>query len=263
MKILQILIASSVLMGCASLEKLQPTTKQISIDGRSDDWPALTHFDKDAGLLFEVTYDESHLYVFAKYYEAATVQQIMESGLTVWISPDGKKTKSIGVKYPMIRSASLRDKKERKPDLKVEDKMEHKQNERLILYGINSVKPQVISKKDLTMDLDVSIGSDSTGKLLYEMKFPLNLIAHDFKVDIEKLAIGFEMDEFTRPRAQERPESASGNRGGGGRNGGGGRSGGGRSGGGGRSQGGSEQQTPGPPSSNENQTNLFWYQAKL
>lgn len=260
MKILQIILLSLLVYGCASSEKLKQSTQQITVDGLSNDWPKLVNFDKTLKIVYGVSYDDSHLYVIARTYDENTKRGIISSGLTVWINPDGKKKKDIGVKYPIMNSGAGNRKGNKGPNNDPNKKLSQDKFKSIMLKGIISNEMKVVQKNYLKIDLDVEVKFDSSGHLLYEMKIPLGLLKQKAKNDLEKIAIGFEMSKPVRstnvsgppPERTQSSRPSGGSRGGGG--GRGGRSGGGRSGGGAQSV---------PQSAPSNKPPIFWYQVEL
>lgn len=256
MKPLIITLFSLFIFGFISNDKLTPTSTQIDIDGTDIDWPQLKYFDKKVGILYGVTYDTNYLYVLVKAHEVEAKRRILSSGLTVWLNPDGKKKKKIGVKYPIMEMGPGKGKgmeRNKSPEIMLDES----QLGNMMVQGIFSDDMEILQKHYLKTDLDVMIGFDSTQNLLYEMKIPLDLLKQKAKDNFEKIAVGFEVTEHTRPTGGA-PQGGSGR----GQNGGtrpsGGRAGGG-GGGGGRGE--------GPPSASGSQTTAqkltSWYLAEF
>ena len=142
MKILQIIFLSLLIFGCASSDKLTQSTQKIEVDGISDDWPQIVHFDEGLGIAYGVTYDNSHLYVLARINEENVKRRIISSGLTVWIDPNGKKKQTIGVKYPIIEGAlGMRNRELNGRPIKTldEDKLNN-----VMLQGLFSDEMQIV-----------------------------------------------------------------------------------------------------------------------
>ncbi|MEQ6166135.1 hypothetical protein AAOE16_02980 [Ekhidna sp. MALMAid0563] len=249
MKPLSINYLLFIVFGCASVDKLRQSEKLISVDGSNEDWPHLVHFEKEAGMLYGVTHDQENLYVLARFYEDDAKRRVISSGLTVWIDPDGKKNREIGVSYPVIGSQPKRERNRDVQNSRKEKELDDNQLENIMIQGVFSDDMQITQKSHLVIDLDVMIGFDSTRNLLYELKMPLALLKQKAKKDIGKIAIGFELSGPTRPINVISPVSGGGaGRGRGGMRPGGGRRGSGPS--------GTQRVTP-------NQTISFWYQVEL
>ncbi|WP_424961306.1 hypothetical protein [Ekhidna sp.] len=250
MKLLKISCLLFFVFGCASVDKIRQSDKLMSIDGSNEDWPHLVHFDKEAGMLYGVTYDQENLYVLARIYEDEAKRHVISSGLTVWIDPDGNKNREIGLSYPVIGRQPKKERNRDKQNAGRERELDDKQLENIMVQGVFSEDMQITRKSHLAIDLDVMIGFDSTRNLLYELKMPLSLLKQKAKKDIGKIAIGFELSSPTRPINVSSPSSVGGasrGRGGGMRPGGGRR---------GSGPTGTQRVTP-------NQTNSFWYQVEL
>lgn len=258
MKRLQIVFLSLLIFGCATTEKLRQTTQQIKVDGISDDWPQLVHYNKDLGIIYGVTYDNSHLYVIAKTYEENAKRKILSSGLTIWINPNGKKKKVFGVKYPIMQGASRNGNRE--PSAGREKSLNMGELNKVMLQGLFSDNLQIVQKSDLKIDLDVMIKLDSLQDLVYEFKVPLALLKQKSKSDLEKIAIGFELNETERPTQGNRTaDGGGGGQGSGMSRGGGASRSGGRPSGGQRGGGASSGQS----GTNTSQSQVFWYKVAL
>lgn len=253
MKSLQIVFLSLLIFGCATTEKLRQTTQQIEIDGISDDWPNFGRFNKDLKIIYGATFDTNFLYVLVKANDEASKQNIISSGLTVWINPNGKKNNDFGVRYPILNGAKGNKKPNKKKNVLNEDNISN-----VSLKGFISSETQIVRKEDLRIDLDVTVKLDTFTALIYELRIPIEVLKQHANKELKQIAIGFEIKAMARPRVKNNPTDEE--RTGGGRAGGGGRTGGGgRSGGGGR---GGER-----PSFSQNtpsdEPSLFWYKVEL
>ncbi|MBK7652272.1 MAG: hypothetical protein IPJ20_18370 [Flammeovirgaceae bacterium] len=125
-------------------------------------------------------------------------RRILTTGLTVWLNPDGKKKKKIGVKYPIMEMGPGKGKgmeRNKSPEIMLDES----QLGNMMVQGIFSDDMEILQKHYPKTDLDVMIGFDSTQNLLYEMKIPLDLLKQKAKDNFEKIAVGFEVTEDTRP----------------------------------------------------------------
>lgn len=95
-------VASAACSGMKTyLADSRPLDREITIDGRSDDWIGRLNVIPDAK--FEVGFlnDQQNLYVTFVTEDKALREAIRKGGLTVWFDPGGKDKKVLGVKYPL------------------------------------------------------------------------------------------------------------------------------------------------------------------
>ncbi len=85
----------------------------LTIDGDAGEWRDLvfTYFDEDNSAIGLMN-DSMNLYLVVLSRDEATIRQMETRGLTVWISPDGKKKKEYGLRYRGGMSRSRADKRE-------------------------------------------------------------------------------------------------------------------------------------------------------
>jgi len=59
------------------------------------------HYDAKSGFLYNISHDDSMVYIDLILSDRAAVQKTMAYGLTTWIDPAGKKKKSLGIVFPV------------------------------------------------------------------------------------------------------------------------------------------------------------------
>ncbi|MEN6311551.1 MAG: hypothetical protein ABFD80_08470 [Acidobacteriota bacterium] len=79
----------------------RPLDRQISIDGRADDWVGRLNVIPDARLEVGFLNDERNLCVIFVTEDKALKEAIIKGGLTIWFDPNGKEKKTLGIKYPL------------------------------------------------------------------------------------------------------------------------------------------------------------------
>lgn len=91
----------------------------IIVDGRIEDWPetAITFFP-DEELTVGAANDSANLYLILRFRNPSWARSIRMSGLSIWVNPENKKDRDIGVKF--IGGAGLPD---RQPPTGTEEPM--------------------------------------------------------------------------------------------------------------------------------------------
>jgi len=175
------------------------------IDGKVDDWTVEWLKDPDNNFLYNVCNDEENLYIRLKISDGMTQVKTARFGLTVWLDPNGKRKRKLGLKYPTPegRDFTQIEKKEESPDDKrtlEQKRIDMKRElindtEVLELFGIAEEK--IISARlGLMNGIKVTIDMDDTGAYLYEAKIPFKAYKLN-KAAISTLGIGFETGKLT------------------------------------------------------------------
>lgn len=89
----------------------------IVVDGDADEWRGIVfqYFDNDNSAL-GIMNDADNLYLIVLSRDEATIRQMERRGVTVWISPDGKKKKQYGLRYRGGMAKARMDQRERAGD---------------------------------------------------------------------------------------------------------------------------------------------------
>jgi hypothetical protein len=244
-------------MGACSATKAyitdsRPAEREITVDGKSDDWVGALSIISDGRAEEGFLTGENVLYVCFVTEDETFRHQIASGGLTVWFDPKGGDQKALGIKYPL----GMRQ-RERPPS----PNMDNGQPSEEPAEGDASSFEVFGSGSDSFRRLKISdangleIAASTTGGLfVYELKIPFGSTS-EYPVALgaapgDKVGVGIEVQKSERGPSSGRHSGGMGGRGGegmGGRGmGGGGR---GRMGGGGRMGGetgsrGPEQETP-------------------
>jgi hypothetical protein len=100
-----VLFLASGLAACSTYKTYMteslPRQQEIKIDGKTDDWLGSLSIIEDGSALVGFRNDQDNFYVCLKVEEDSLQAQIMRQGLTVWFDPQGKKAKSLGIRYPL------------------------------------------------------------------------------------------------------------------------------------------------------------------
>ncbi len=78
----------------------------ITTDGKPAEWTAPLRFsDVKSGLQYNVTNDDENLYICVRASDETAQQQILRSGLKIFIDENGKKKYGTSVQFPVPRRA--------------------------------------------------------------------------------------------------------------------------------------------------------------
>lgn len=231
--ILLMICSALTVAGCGTSLTLtsqwaDPATK---VDGSSSDWNDFPTRIAGPDVYVGVKNDSESLYLCLTTASRSTQFQMLALGTTVWLDPEGKKNKTLGIRFPVPGLSPAR----RFPASgSAEDT--RRSIERLITAAQNQfeiIGPNPEHRKKYSTSgstgIDVHLGYDE-GTLIYEMKIPLiptPQLPHTIGVNRAKpFTLGLETGDFADAmRAQMGVEGAPA--GGGGRGGRGGRGGGG------------------------------------
>lgn len=156
----------------------------LVIDGSDADWnKPLPYYDKKEKVNYAVSNDKNNLYILLSARGQEEQQKILEGGLTVWVNNQAEKANSeaVGIAYPVGHRPT------RESAIMAQARPDQYQNKR------NSVDDDLASytlygfKKDETVQnydsgqpneegVEVRIGFNTLGELIYEAKIPLAAI---------------------------------------------------------------------------------------
>ncbi len=195
-------ILLSCLYGLAQKDATESCRPAVApeIDGKVDDWAVEWQKDPDNKFSYNVCNDHENLYIRLKISDGMTQVKTARFGLTVWLDPNGKRKRKLGLKYPTPegRDFTQIEKKEESPDDKrtlEQKRIDMKRElindtEVLELFGIADEK--IISARvGLMNGIKVIIDMDDAGAYLYEAKIPFKAYKLN-KAAISTLGIGFE-----------------------------------------------------------------------
>jgi|Deesub1362B_J571_1020462.scaffolds.fasta_scaffold00200_31 hypothetical protein len=192
--------------GLCKIEKIESQRALIppKIDGFKDDWNDVTFgFDKKKEINFAFKNDNNYLYVLLIFKNPKFLSSIDQTGIILWLNPEGKKKKNFGVKFKMERLSAEEFinlfEKVRGP-LPEEKKQEIKAKPYYFVY-----KSELIQKKKKSPTPSI-IGAEfikpifrftkARKERIYEFKIPFE-INPDIKVS-ENLKVGFEWGGMTK-----------------------------------------------------------------
>ncbi|MDO9255479.1 MAG: hypothetical protein Q7U54_08210 [Bacteroidales bacterium] len=77
-------------------------TKPVVVDGIPSEWSLpLRYSDSESGLQYNVTNDETNLYICIRATEQPIQMKILSSGMEIWLDPSGKNKEAVCVNFPL------------------------------------------------------------------------------------------------------------------------------------------------------------------
>ena len=222
-------------------------SQPISVDGNGSDWGDLAlDYNEEMDIVYGAANNSENLLLTLRFRDARLAQKATHRGLVFWVNGDGKKKKSLGIRYVDQNAIPMRfeEMRERMGDLPPNDNWRDNRDERANrqlpmngkFYRISGDTTE-ISGNGLNGFAGAVAFND--GVYCYEIKFPLSAIGEKAQPG-QKIKIGLEVEAVSkeiREEMKERMKEMRGSRPGGGMGGGppgggmGGRPGGGRMGG--------------------------------
>ena len=230
---------------CAQTSSLSYIT-----DGKADEWKTENiQTDKDTKVSYAVHNDASGIHILLKGGDMMLQTKVLTGGVQIFVDPSGKKSKAIGLNYPLpgkferpqferrtvtsgdtsqrrrmsdtaFRGGRPDSSRRRQFDVKKMRERSLAQKKDIELYGFTDESNGLSDIKE--SPVKVAISWDDKDSMVYEINIPYSLFTKAPTVG-DKISIGFVM------RGMQMPEIGEGNRDGGG----GGERGGGSMGGGG------------------------------
>jgi hypothetical protein len=196
--VLKLLALALIFPGFALAQKgeyksCSPATPPV-IDGNVDEWQSEWTLDPKGKFIYSICNDDDNLYIRLKISDDMTQRKIGLFGLTVYLSPKGKKVGKVGLKYP-----TAKDMTEYKPDQHIgangrPDLIEMKKDlvrdaEVVELVGLS--KENIVSPRlGLTNGIQAMITADQGGTYIYEARIPFKAF-HIDKSKVKLLGVDF------------------------------------------------------------------------
>jgi hypothetical protein len=200
----------------AALAQEKPANCELApvvvVDGQANEWPLDWIADPDdPKFSYNVCSDNSNLYVRVKLKDETVRRKVALFGFTMWLDPNGKKKKKVGLKFPT--GAEGTEKWDQLPVLKQNmssgersdyqkevNRFFVKDLEILELIGLSD-DPLVSTRSGITNGIKVAIGVDDEEAYIYEAIVPFKSFRLS-KAAIENLGVGFETGKFV-PKPQK------------------------------------------------------------
>jgi hypothetical protein len=195
--------------------------KPVVIDGNDDEWNKPFHFfDNSSGLIFTMTNDSKNLYLCFSNNDRAKTGKMMAAGWSLQMVSSEKKRKfDATISFPKSADIAMR------ADFTSVVSMYKATIQTVKTKGFVSANGDLpINSKD---GLAIGIGTDSTEKIVYEIKIPIKELMEEAKVQLnETITLDITINAMDKPSGQisgatEGRSRVSGGSRGGGRMGGG------------------------------------------
>jgi len=188
-------------------------------DGQAKEWPMewITDAD-DPKFSYNICSDNSNLYVRVKLKDELVRRKMALFGFTMWLDPNGKKKRKVGLKFPtgsegsermeLIKQAGERTMSsgERADFQKEVNRYFIKDLEILELIGLAD-NPLTSTRSGITNGIKVGLGIDEEESYIYEAQVPFKSFRLS-KAAIENLGVGFETGKYV-PKAQKNADATS------------------------------------------------------
>ena len=221
----------AVTSGCTAKVDSKWLDRDIVIDGADADWQGAKLNIERTNVDFGIFNDDTYLYLVLGSMDRTLQMQMIRMGFTVWFDPEGKKSRGLGVRFP-VRDLDMgpgwgrRGADRTAPDPErmaemIEEALAHSEME--ILNGGEEYgrRMPIAAAGDLVLR-----ASYSAGRVIYELRVPL---IHGPRAPYalgvypgDEIGVGFEVVEVDRARMARERGGFDGGYGGGGRGFGGG-----------------------------------------
>lgn len=188
--------------------------QKVIADGNSKEWDKNNiSFDADSKVAYEITNDDTNMYVLIITTDHTSQTKILRAGMSVFIDPAGKKSETVAVHFP-IGSGDAQGMGEG-PGAVTEqqgqpgDKPDLQQMRAKALINANQYNLSGFSKgnggyginQENAAGVSVKINIDSTGEMVYEAVIPMqSLMQRAFTVRPGTLiSVGFKINALPKP----------------------------------------------------------------
>lgn len=194
----------------------------LQIDGQSEDWPLTWMTDSEKEFSYNVCSDDKYLFVRVKTEEYHIKRKMAAFGFTLWIDPNGKKKRKLGLRFPVggaeaeERVAEMRKSNDNYKNLSVSQRAEvQKEIDRKLIVGLEVLEliglaedPITATRSGITNGIKVAIGMDADGAYVYEAIIPFKSYRLS-KASISDLGIGFETGKYTTHKAKTNTKTSA------------------------------------------------------
>jgi hypothetical protein len=188
--------------------------QKVIADGSSKEWDKNNmSFDKDSKIAYEITNDDTNLYVLITTADHTSQTKILRAGMSVFIDPAAKKNETVAVNFPigsgdaqgMDEGPRTRSEQQEQPG----DKPDLKQIRAKALINANQYNLSGFSKgnggyginQENAAGVSVKIDINSSSEMVYEVVIPLqSLIQRAFTVRAgTPISVGFKINALPKP----------------------------------------------------------------
>lgn len=214
---LTIILVVLLLAGCAGDNVYRSSRQQrpLSINGFADDWQAEMVYDIKSGIMAGISNDDRNLYVMMKITSPVLKQQILMTGMTLWVDPKGKKKKNKGLVFPMKKlregnrgmQGAANHSQVQKPGMNHLNNRFETGMEPMELINLLGEGTTEIANNISQLGINCMVRLSDNDDLLYEASIPLNRLFDEpdlYLVDsLKTFSVGFETGFVSIP--MERP----------------------------------------------------------
>ena len=195
----------------------------LQIDGNAKEWPMEWIVDEDKKFSYNVCGDDNNIYIRWRTQEELVKRKIALFGFTIWLDPNGKKKKKLGLRFPTgaeakDRMEAMRESGESKmANMSSSQRAEFQKEvtrkfvqdiELLELIGLAN-DPLTSTRSGITNGIKVAIATDEDEAYVYEAIIPFKSYRLS-KASIEELGIGFETGKYEPPPSKTAAPSGAG-----------------------------------------------------
>ena len=211
-----LLAGSLFFVGCKSSMSLVSNSldREIVVDGSEEEWVDVLTPIEDKNFAIGVINDDEYLYVSLVTATPEVRNQILMSGMTLWLDPEGGKDKQVGIRFPLgLMETGMPPggpmAMQREPEL-----MEQFFNESLNEFEhISKSKGQTVRWiRSEVEDIEIDAASN-TGTFTYELKMPLSSELLGYALDVtpgQAIGVGLETPEIDREALREQMQERGG-----------------------------------------------------
>ncbi len=169
--VLQLLITGICM---AQTINLKPAPATVTIDGTAIEWGDLPYINDQAKISYAISNDKTNLYLVVKTKDAAMQADVLGSGITFSIDTKGRKRNTTAVTFPVSQNDANAFAGMNTEQLNIELAKYSK----IRVEGFKNVNDGPVNVKN-TYGIQVAIGHDGNGFLIYEEAIPLALFNTD------------------------------------------------------------------------------------
>lgn len=191
-----------------------PLGMVVEADGKTDEWPLEWIDDDDKTMSYNVCSDDNNLYIRMKTADDIVRRKIAIFGLFIWMDPNGKKKRKLGLRFPTGAEATerLNARKDTHDYSKLSSsekaEIQKEMNKSLIanlemmeLIGLAD-EPLISTRSGITNGIKVALVANEEGAYFYEAIIPFKAFRLS-KAAISDLGIGIETGKYTPPPSKQ------------------------------------------------------------
>lgn len=186
----------------------------VQVDGREDEWPVKWLEDDEKKFFYNVCTDEKNIYVRVKVKDGLTKRKLALFGLTLWMDPNGKKKKKLGLHFPTGAEAHevmerFRATAGENPNMSAGERADfQKQMDKSLIENLEMMEligltdePLTSTRSGITNGLKVALAQNEEGDYVYEAIIPFRAYRLS-RASIASLGVGAETGKYTPPKVK-------------------------------------------------------------